>query len=132
MVTSGILAHRAWAITWEGTDTPYMSPSLPKLTSSMLVPTWTPGEIIPDGKYGLGIKDLGTEPHTADKLIYVAIIVPSIIGGSLIVCMLWSCVRWNKKRKKRAEERENESGAEENDAQRFDEKEVQISEKNIQ
>lgn len=109
-----------------------MSPSLPTLTSSMLVPTWTPGEIIPDGKYDPVSKDLGIQPHTAEKLIYVAIIVPSIIGGSLFVCMLWSCIRWNKKRKKRAEEREDESGTEENDAQRFDEKEVQISEKSIQ
>lgn len=98
----------------------------------MLVPTWTPGEIIPDGKYDPVIKHLGIKPHTADKLIYVAIIVPSIIGGSLFVCMLWSCVRWNKNRKKRAEEREDESGTEGNDTQKFDEKEVQITEKNIQ
>ncbi|KAJ5194711.1 uncharacterized protein N7498_008149 [Penicillium cinerascens] len=128
VITSGILAHRAWAITWAATDTPYMSPSLPTLKSSMLVPTWTPGEIIPDGKYD----HLGIQPHTEHKLIYVAIIVPSIIGGSLFVCMLLSCVRWNKKRKKRAEERGDGSGTEGNDARKFDEKEVQISGENIQ
>ncbi|KAG5655222.1 hypothetical protein KAF25_001975, partial [Fusarium avenaceum] len=45
------VVHEAWAITWMSDDTSTLTPSLPTLTNGKRVPTWTPGQVIPDGEY---------------------------------------------------------------------------------
>jgi len=30
---------------------PNLTPQPPTITNSMLIPTWVPGEVVPDGKY---------------------------------------------------------------------------------
>lgn len=45
------MLHDAWVVAWAASDISTMTPELPTLTIDMLVPKWTPGQVIPDGMY---------------------------------------------------------------------------------
>lgn len=94
--------HRAWAVTWAASDTATLTPKLPTITSSMLVPTWTPGETIPDGKwdkvytsegYRSGLDSLG------NLGLFLVIGLP-IFGALGIAGSIWCCVNAHRKRKR--------------------------------
>ncbi|KAF4337299.1 hypothetical protein FBEOM_8812 [Fusarium beomiforme] len=46
-----LMLHEPWTVYWNKADTSTLIPKLPTLTSDMLVPTWIPGDDIPDGKW---------------------------------------------------------------------------------
>lgn len=46
-----LIIHDAWTVAWAAADRSTLTPELPAITNNMRVPTWTPGEIIPKGKY---------------------------------------------------------------------------------
>ncbi|KAG2027134.1 hypothetical protein GB937_000872 [Aspergillus fischeri] len=100
LFTDGIQVHQAWAISWAGSDTATMSPSLPLLTNSMIVPTWVPGEIIPPGRYDRGYE--GSDmPGWEPILRFIMIGVP-IIGVALLAACVWCCIwRWRVRREER-------------------------------
>src|SRR4051794_7254986 len=50
--TGGTLVlHEAWTVYWNKSDTSTLTPQLLTLTNNMNVPTWTPVDEIPDGKW---------------------------------------------------------------------------------
>ncbi|VBB73718.1 Putative protein of unknown function [Podospora comata] len=100
--SSTLLVHNAWAITWSASDIPNLTPQPPSITNSMLVPTWTPGDVIPDGKYDRsspsGDNRNNFLPVNAQWFLMVGM---PIIGALLIGSCVFFCVR-NSKKKKRA------------------------------
>jgi len=115
MDNSIVMAHKAWALTWEEAHRSTMTPKPPKLTNQMLVPTWTPGEVIPKGVYDRGPPPLnGLE--SAIKYYgpvwfwSMAIGIP-LISILLISCCVCCCVRKRKsnRRKRMAATRASES-----------------------
>ena len=50
-IITTILVHEAWIVTWAESDRSTLTPSLPDLTNGMTLPTWTPGDKIPNGEY---------------------------------------------------------------------------------
>lgn len=102
--TGGALLHNAWRVAWAVSDTSTLSPQLPALTPAMVVPTWTPGEIIPGGKYDPPDRDHdhqeGSSHTNMDGLLYFVMIGIPIIGVTIIVLCLWLCIRKHKKNKR--------------------------------
>ncbi|KAH7375526.1 hypothetical protein B0T11DRAFT_314065 [Plectosphaerella cucumerina] len=92
--SSTLLVHSAWRITWRASDIPTLTPQPPSLTSNMRVPTWTPGEVIPDGKYDLNIENGDSAHNRAWKSLglFVMIGVP-IIGSLILVSCVFCCAR---------------------------------------
>jgi len=107
-----VMIHQAWALTWEAADTSTLTPKLPELTSSMLVPTWTPGEVIPKGAYDLNKHksdiDSSIEYFGAEFWWFLVVGVP-LISLLLISCCVSCCVMKCKsnRRKKKAAARES-------------------------
>ncbi|KAG2010866.1 hypothetical protein GB937_007409 [Aspergillus fischeri] len=102
LFTDGIQVHQAWAISWAASDTNTMSPSLPLLTNSMVVPTWVPGEIIPPGMYDRG-SDGSDMPGWEPIMRFIMIGVP-IIGVALIASCVWACIWCRRVRRKERQE----------------------------
>lgn len=97
-----LLVHQAWDIAWAASDTSSLSPMPPTLTSFMMVPTWTPGEVIPDGVYD-GRGDSPGYKVDQSFVSFLAIGLPIIVAvliGSCVSCCVWSCLR--KRRARRA------------------------------
>ncbi|KAK1954547.1 hypothetical protein LY78DRAFT_594003 [Colletotrichum sublineola] len=93
------MVHEAWVVTWAASDTATLTPKLPTLTSSMLVPTWTPGERIPDGQWD-NPQRLSSERWLEGSLLYFLIIGMPIIGALMIASCIWCCVRSCKKKRR--------------------------------
>ncbi|KAK2035411.1 hypothetical protein LX32DRAFT_688714 [Colletotrichum zoysiae] len=92
------IVHEAWEVTWAASDTATLTPKLPTLTSYMVVPTWTPGEYIPDGYY-----DPKPQDHLVtidEKALWFLIIGMPIIGALMIGSCIWCCVRSCKKKRR--------------------------------
>ncbi|KAK1973959.1 hypothetical protein LZ30DRAFT_741958 [Colletotrichum cereale] len=95
--------HPAWLITWEASDTATLTPKLPTLTSSMLVPEWTPGQVIPDHKYDRDFNR--TNKWFSDEWIrFFMIGLPIICTLFIALCVYCCCVRrcLRKRRQRRA------------------------------
>jgi hypothetical protein len=43
-ITSGVLMHEAWHISWRAADASSLTPSLPALTSGVSYSVWVPGQ----------------------------------------------------------------------------------------
>ena len=103
--------HEAWHITWAASDTSTLSPTLPEITSDMLVVTWVPGESIPPGVYDREyvIRDGLQIPNAAFWFMIVGL---PIIGALLIGSCIGCCVRHHrsKKRERRLAEHEPPTG----------------------
>ncbi|KAH0421995.1 hypothetical protein CcaCcLH18_13067 [Colletotrichum camelliae] len=65
-----LMVHEAWAVTWDASDTPTLTPQLPTLTNSMWVPVWTPGEEIPDGRYDVNEAKDGHAMSKTMRLVF--------------------------------------------------------------
>ncbi|KAL2141986.1 hypothetical protein VTI28DRAFT_1722 [Corynascus sepedonium] len=99
--SSTLLVHNAWALTWSASDIPNLTPQPPSITNAMLVPTWTPGEFIPPGKYDRqspsGPNRNKFLPKGAQWFLMVGM---PIIGALLIGSFVFCCVRNSKKKKR--------------------------------
>ncbi|KAK4194243.1 hypothetical protein QBC40DRAFT_291131 [Triangularia verruculosa] len=99
--SSTLLVHNAWEITWFASDIPNLTPQPPSITNRMLVPTWTPGEFIPDGKYDRsspsGDNRNNFLPQEAQWFLIIGM---PIIGALLIGSCIFCCVRSSKKKKR--------------------------------
>ncbi|KAF4467931.1 hypothetical protein FALBO_5165 [Fusarium albosuccineum] len=84
-----LMLHGAWSISWNASDTSTLTPKLPSLTGNMEVPTWTPGQDIPDGKYDESPVDDG--PFSDGWGRFQLIGIP-IIGVSFVVLGVWICM----------------------------------------
>lgn len=98
---STIFVHEAWHVSWAQSDTATLSPSLLSLTSSMLVPSWTPGEVIPDGKYDYAEKndDPALGQLTRSLMYFLEVGVP-LIFVALIACISACCYRRRRRQQK--------------------------------
>lgn len=83
-----------------------MTPSLPLLTHSMLVPTWRPGEKIPAGNYDRYGSDSIETPdgENLQPLFYFLVIGVPLIGVTFVLCCVWCGFRardktWKKRMK---------------------------------
>jgi len=108
-----VMIHQAWALTWEAVDTSTLMPKLPELTSSMFVPTWTPGEVIPKGAYDRDYSKTDSMLTDKERLgaefwWFLVVGVP-LISLLLISCCVSCCVMKCKsnRRKKKAAARES-------------------------
>jgi hypothetical protein len=96
---SGVQVHQAWHVSWAASDTNTLSPSLPDLTSSMLVPTWVPGQSIPPGAYDRASKNDETALNGLGQVtLFLEIGIP-LIAIALIAGCGWCC--WARKRSRR-------------------------------
>ncbi|KAF5494359.1 hypothetical protein CGCS363_v009220 [Colletotrichum siamense] len=96
-----LMVHEAWAVTWGASDTPTLTPQLPTLTNSMLVPVWTPGDRISDGIYD---HDGGKDGNAMSKTMRLVLLIGLPIIAAIIICLItWCGVRKYRrsKRKKR-------------------------------
>ncbi|KAK1594592.1 uncharacterized protein LY79DRAFT_132925 [Colletotrichum navitas] len=84
--------HQAWLITWEKTDTATLTPQLPTLTSSMRVPEWTPGEVIPAHKYDQP-KESGVQWFSEEWIRFFMIGLPILCTSFIALCVYCCCVR---------------------------------------
>jgi hypothetical protein len=111
LFTSGIIAHQPYTVQWDASDSYSMTPSLPLLTHSMLVPTWKPGENIPAGKYDRYGSD-SIEPSDGPNwqgLFYFLVIGLPLIGVTALSCCIWcGCRARDNKWKKRMKQQEIE------------------------
>lgn len=87
------MVHQPWAVTWAASDTATLTPKLPTITSSMTVPTWTPGETIPDGQWDANrSQDDGGQCELDGLMGFVVIGLP--VMGLFVLCLyIWCCVR---------------------------------------
>lgn len=93
--------HKPWAITWRASDIPNLTPRPPSITNRMLVPTWIPGEVIPDGKLRPRVPSGPNRnyflPENAQWFLMVGMpIISALLIGSCVFC----CVRSSKKKKR--------------------------------
>lgn len=94
------MVHEPWAVTWAGSDTTTLTPKLPTITSSMTVPTWTPGETIPDGRWDAD-KNTSQDNGVQYDGSFLAIIIGLPIFGVLVLsCFIGCCVRACYKRRR--------------------------------
>ncbi|RHZ51745.1 hypothetical protein CDV55_103487 [Aspergillus turcosus] len=103
LFTAGIQVHQAWAVSWSGSDTATLSPSLPTLTNSMVVPTWVPGEIIPPGKWDRGHD--GSDMGNWQPLVHFIMIGVPIIGVAILALGIWCCIRCRRARREERRQR---------------------------
>lgn len=93
------MVHQPWAVTWAASDTATLTPKLPTITSSMIVPIWTPGQTIPGGIWDDKGQDNGVQ---IDGGFLAVIIALPILGFLVTCCLIWCCARaCYKKRKER-------------------------------
>lgn len=92
-----VMVHQGWAITWAASDTATLTPKLPTLTSSMRVPTWTPGQNIKGGAYDPYHPSPSTREYLSDGVFYFLVVGLPILGALSIGLCLWCCVRRCKK-----------------------------------
>jgi len=93
--SESLVFHKAWTVSWNKTDTETLTPQLPTLTNGMKVPTWTPGEEIPDGKYD-------DKEHAANRPFLSIIVSVTVVSFVLIVaCIGLKCRRVKERRKRR-------------------------------
>ncbi|KAF4870843.1 hypothetical protein CGCSCA1_v010105 [Colletotrichum siamense] len=96
-----LMVHEAWAVTWDASDTPTLTPQLPTLTNSMFVPVWTPGDSIPDGIYE---HDEAKDGHAMSKTIRLVLLIGLPIVAAIIIGLcIWCGVskyRWSRRRKR--------------------------------
>ncbi|KZL68951.1 hypothetical protein CI238_09517 [Colletotrichum incanum] len=97
-----VMMHEAWAVTWAASDTATLTPKLPTLTSSMVVPVWTLGQKIREGEYDPVRPPSSSEYLSHGALFFLMIGMP-IIGALMISSCVWCCVR--KCRRKRREKK---------------------------
>ncbi|KAH9236404.1 hypothetical protein K456DRAFT_1761013 [Colletotrichum gloeosporioides 23] len=97
-----LMLHEAWAVTWDASDTPTLTPQLPTLTNSMFVPVWTPGDNIPDGIYE---HDEAKDGHAMGQTICMVLLIGLPIIATIIVCLVtWCGVRkYRRSRRKKKE-----------------------------
>ncbi|KAM3435000.1 hypothetical protein NHJ13734_005751 [Beauveria thailandica] len=97
-VTSGqttttltVSAHAAWQIDWMASDAPTLTPQPPsmELCYDVQIPIWTPGTEATGRKKCKSLKE-SPDKHQYDGLIYVAIVLPTVIGFLLIDPVLFS------------------------------------------
>jgi hypothetical protein len=98
--TQGMIVHRAWHVTWAGSDTATMSPSLPPLTSGKYLAVWKPGQGVPDGAFDHHNGD-NSGVRGWNSLLYFAMIGVPIIGVAILACGGWLCIRRRRKRRAR-------------------------------
>lgn len=91
LFTEGIQAHQAWHISWEASDTSTLTPSLPELTSSKLIPTWKPGETIEKGMYDQGDGERGGLQGINEVIYFLEIGLP-LIFAILVGLIAWCCI----------------------------------------
>lgn len=112
-----------------------MTPPLPLLTHSMLVPTWKPGEKIPDGKYDRYGSDSIEAPDGANwrGLFYFLVIGVPLIGVTVLSCCVWCCFRArDRKWEKRMKQQEIELTARFTSANSKGQETTQVSGGNVQ
>ncbi|WQF78890.1 hypothetical protein CDEST_03904 [Colletotrichum destructivum] len=96
------MVHDPWAVTWAASDTATLTPKLPALTNSVALPTWTPGQVIPDSVYEPPRAHNDGLQISQSAYLFICIGIPLITAamiGSCIGCCVQSC------RKRRREER---------------------------
>ncbi|OBT69976.1 hypothetical protein VE03_00380 [Pseudogymnoascus sp. 23342-1-I1] len=98
LFTEGIQAHQAWHISWDASDTSTLTPSLPELTSSKLIPTWVPGETIEKGMYDRDHKQDNAMPGLGKVLRDVAIAVP-LIFAAIVGTTIWCCISYRRSKR---------------------------------
>ena len=97
---STLLVHEAWAITWYASDTPGLTPQPPTMTNRMLVPTWTPGEVIPDGKYDQDVNGQNTNHFLPEPAQWFLMVGMPVIGAVMIGSCIFCRVRSSKKKRR--------------------------------
>lgn len=88
-----VMVHQGWAITWAASDTETLTPKLPTLTSSMRLPTWTPGQNIKGGAYDPSHQGQSTREYFGDSLFYFLVVGMPILGAVSIGLCIWCCVQ---------------------------------------
>ena len=104
-----VMLHDAWWVEWAASDRSTLTPSIPDLTSFMLVPTWTPGESIPNGKYDRRdpSDDSWSFQDQEPGLFWFSIVGVPVLFVACVSPCVWCCVRKCKKtRRKKAAARD--------------------------
>ena len=94
-----LMLHEAWSISWDASDTSTLTPKLPSLTNNMEVPTWTPGEDIPKGRYDESPVDDGPLSDSTGRFLVIGL---PIIGVFFVLLGAWICVVHYKRQKRAA------------------------------
>jgi hypothetical protein len=77
-----------------------ITPQLPTITNSILVPTWTPSQVIPDSLYDID-NSTRDHPNSLSKgALWFLIVGMPIIGAIVISLCVWGCV-WKCKKNRR-------------------------------
>jgi hypothetical protein len=107
-VEDTFVVHEAWAITWMSDDTSTLAPSLPTLTNGKRVPTWTPGQVIPDGEYDRRPDD--SREFLDGPAMWLLIVVLPIISFVGILACIGCCVVSHRRKKRRQREALDRAG----------------------
>ena len=98
-----VMLHDPWWIAWAASDRSILIPILPDLTNSMLIPTWTPGESIANGKYDRG--DLSDDSWIFQRkypgLFWFLVVGVPILFVACVSSCVWCCVRNCKKTRRK-------------------------------
>ncbi|KAK0099629.1 hypothetical protein ONS96_008128 [Cadophora gregata f. sp. sojae] len=105
-ITTTIMVHEAWMLTWAASDRSTLSPNLPDLTNGTTLPTWVPGDKIPDGEYDDTSSREKKSAQRDNHLILTVGLVGGaalflIVDGLMICCM---CTTDERKKNKRETE----------------------------
>lgn len=93
------VVHEAWVVSWAANETSTLTPSLPTLTNKKLVPTWTPGQVIPDGEYDRNMGP-GKKNYVHGPALWFLLVGMPILGAICIGSCIWCCVRSCKKKRR--------------------------------
>jgi len=93
-----VFVQEAWLVTWDASDRSTLTPMLPDLTNFMSVPTWTPGEIIPKGKYDPHRQEAGSFIATS-LYMFICIGIPLLSVAFISPCV-WCCVSSRRKNRR--------------------------------
>lgn len=98
-------AHAAWRIQWKAGDAPTLTPQPPsmELCYDVQIPTWTPGAPVTGRNKCRSLKE-SPDKHQRNGLLWLAIVLPTVIGFLLILGCLCCCVCYRRKKNRQKRE----------------------------
>ncbi|OAA55112.1 hypothetical protein ISF_08033 [Cordyceps fumosorosea ARSEF 2679] len=102
-----VSAHAAWQVQWRAADASTLTPAPPSmgLCYDVQVPTWTPGAEA-TGRRSCRSMQVSPDRHQYDGLLYLAIVLPTVIGFLLIAGCICGCVCYRRKKNRQKREAE--------------------------
>lgn len=89
--------HTAWAVIWEETDIPILSPVPPSLTPGMIISSWVPGSPVVTTSASPTTKKTGSTSSGGRSLGAGYIVIPTIFSIVVVSCLSYYLLQSRRK-----------------------------------